>query len=164
MRIVLAVIMLSIQENILKDKQQPALPRHSSFGWLIAVLSADLAEAFDSRLKEIELNLTLWPTLFALWEEDGLTQAELANRCNTAHYTTTRQLDSLEKMELVERRPHPTSRRAHLVYLTDKGRNIEKKATDRAKECNAEFLAHLSSEEQNQMNRLVLKIIAGRKG
>ncbi|WDE08720.1 MarR family transcriptional regulator [Thalassomonas viridans] len=144
------------------NQYQPELPRHMSFGWLIAVLGADMASTLDKHLKEIGLNIGLWPTLFALWEEDGLTQSELTSRCNTAHYTTTRLLDSLEKMELVERRPHPTSRRAHLVYLTEKGRELESKAAPLAKQCNEEFLSALSSSERAQITGLVKKVIAGR--
>ncbi len=141
---------------------QPELPRHTSFGWLIAVLGADMAHALDNRLKEIGLNISLWPTLFALWEEDGLTQSELTSRCNTAHYTTTRLLDSLEKMALVERRPHPTSRRAHLVYLTEKGRELEATAVPLAKACNDEFLSGLSPAERTQIQSLIHKIIINR--
>ena len=146
----------------MKDKQHPVLPRHTSFGWLVAVLSADVANSFDARLKEIGLNIGFWPTLFALWEEDGITQSELTNRCKTAHYTTTRVLDSLEKMDLVKRHPHPTSRRAHLVYLTEKGRSLEHEATLLAMQCNEEFLSHLSPNEQNEITTLIFKIIAGR--
>ncbi|OCQ21162.1 hypothetical protein A7985_11040 [Pseudoalteromonas luteoviolacea] len=144
------------------EDQQPALPRQSSFGWLIAVLSADLAATLDERLKEIGLSLNVWPSLFALWEQDGLTQTELTNRCNTAHYTTTRLLDTLEKMQLVERRPHPNSRRAHLVYLTEKGKNIEHQATEIAKSVNAEFLGDLELNEQQQIFRLISKVISKR--
>lgn len=129
---------------------------------MIAVLSADLADTFDSYLKDIGLTLNHWPTLFALWEDDGLTQSELAARCNTAHYTTTRILDSLEKMELLERRPHPTSRRAHLVYLTDKGRNLEEEATAKAIKCNEEFLSALTANEQTQLISLVMKMLTQR--
>lgn len=53
----------------------------------------------DKHLKEIGLNIDLWPTWFALWEEDGLTQPELTSRCNTAHYTTTPLFDSLEQKD-----------------------------------------------------------------
>lgn len=145
-----------------EERDGAKLPRISSFGWLVAVLGADLADSLDSRLKEIGLNLGLWPTLFALWEEDGLTQKELAARCSTAHYTTTRVLDSLESLALVKRHPHPSSRRAHLVYLTEKGKALEETATAKAIDCNAEFMSALSSDEQVQIKKLLLKILANR--
>lgn len=147
-----------------KDKAQSTtqLPRHSSFGWLVAVLSGQMANALDEQLKEFDLNLTLWPTLFALWEEEGLTQTELAVRCQTANYTTTRVIDSLEKLELVERRKHPTSRRSYQIFLTEKGRELEKPCTELAKATNENFLSPLSEEERQQMHVLMGKMITAR--
>ncbi len=136
------------------------LPRHTSFGWLIAVLASQLESDLDSRLREIGLNIGSWPTLFALWEEDGLTQTELTNRCHTAHYTTTRTLDALEKQGLVERRPHPTSRRSHLVCLTARGKKLETSATAMAQACNEDVLSALSAKERTQLNTLILKLLA----
>ena len=135
-----------------KEAPKTKLPRHTSFGWLIAVLGGQMANGLDTRLKEIGLH-------FALWEEEGLTQTELAHRCQTAHYTTTRVLDSLEKLELVERRAHPTSRRAFQIFLTEKGRSLEVEGTSRANECNQEFLSALTPEESDELNRLVAKVI-----
>ena len=149
--------------NIIDDKHSPVLPRHLSFGWNVAVIAAGLSERLDGELRSVGLSINHWPTLFALWEQDGLTQSELTNRCNTAHYTTTRLLDSLEMLELVERRPHPTSRRSHMVYLTDKGRGLEEKAVAKAKEVNKEFLSALSQDEQKQLSEILLKIICSHK-
>ena len=141
---------------------KPKLLRHKSFGWLIAVLGADMADSFNTRLKKIGLHLGLWPTLFTLWEGDGLTQTQLSKQCNTANYTTTRVLDALESIGLVERRAHASNRKIHLVYLTKQGRQLEKQATDQAKICNAEFLSELSAQEREQMMAMVFKIVAKR--
>lgn len=141
---------------------EPKLPRHMSFGWLIAVLGADMAKSLDERLKKIGLHIGLWPTLFALWEEEGMTQVELSKRCNTANYTTTRVLDSLEAKGLVERRSHPTNKKVHLVFLTAEGRQLEAEAIAQANLCNEEFLADLSVQEREQISAIVLKILAAR--
>lgn len=135
------------------------LPRQTSFGWLIAVLGDQMAQGLDEKLKEIGLNIGLWPTLFVLWEEEGLTQTELSKRCQTAHYTTTRVLDSLEKLGLVERRAHPTSRRAYQIFLTKKGRDLELEGTRKANECNQDFLNALTPEENKQLHTLIAKVI-----
>lgn len=145
-----------------EDTKVPSLPRHTSFGWLIAVLGGQMAADFDARLQTLDLHLGLWPTLFALWEQEGLTQAELAERCQTAGYTTTRVLDALEALGLVERRKHPTSRRAYQIFLTEKGRALEIPATDQAKACNADFLTPLTDDERTQLIALVSKVVAGR--
>lgn len=143
-------------------KKGPKLPRVTSFGWLVAVLGSELAQSLDNKLRAKGLSLSLWPTLFALWEEDGLTQTELTIRCSTAHYTTTRVLDTLETKGLVERRPHPESRRAHLVYLTKEGKKIEEELTGEAIQTNEEFLAPLSADEQAHLKSLIFKIISER--
>lgn len=141
---------------------EPKLPRHRSFGWLIAALGADMAKCLDERLKKMGLHIGLWPTLFALWEKEGMTQVELAKRCDTANYTTTRVLDSLEAKGLVERRSHPTNKKVHLVYLTAEGRQLESEAVAEATFCNETFLADLSTEERGQINAIILKIMVGR--
>ena len=142
------------------DKKQPELARRDSLGWLVAVLHSQMAAELDERLKGLELNLGLWPSLFVLWEKEGLTQSELATRCQTAHYTTTRVLDTLEKKGLVERRKHPSSRRAYQIFLTDAGRALEKPAVAEANACNEAFLASLPIEQQRQLRTLLLKVIA----
>ncbi|MEX1056856.1 MAG: MarR family transcriptional regulator [Natronospirillum sp.] len=144
------------------SKKLPALPREASFGWLVAVLGIDMASSLERRLKPIGLNLTVWPTLFALWEEDGITQTELAKRCRTANYTTTRGLDALEEKGLIKRHAHPTSRRTHLVYLTDAGRSLETQGTNEAYAANEEFLSALTDAEREDIKRLIKKIIASR--
>ncbi|WP_369855687.1 MarR family winged helix-turn-helix transcriptional regulator [Candidatus Thalassolituus haligoni] len=135
------------------------LPRHNSLGWLIAVSGKQLAEDLDQRLKNIGLSIGVWPTLYALWEQEGLTQTELAERCMTAHYTTTRTLDTLEKMGLVERHPHPTSRRALQIYLTDQGKDLRHSALQQAIACNSEYLARLSHAEAHTLLQLLNKAV-----
>ncbi|MHA7817537.1 MAG: MarR family winged helix-turn-helix transcriptional regulator [Pseudohaliea sp.] len=134
------------------------LKREDSFGWLIAVLSRQLSDEFDQRLQALGLRIGLWPTLFALWEEDGVTQSVLTEKCQTAHYTTTRVLDELEKRGLVERRPHPTNRRATTVFLTKEGKALEHPAVAEAKACNARMLAGLSRQENDRLMTMLRKI------
>lgn len=145
------------KNKVEKDRKKVRQPRHKSLGWLVAVLGAEMAEALDQRLKTIGLNLAVWPTLYVLWEEDGLTQTELASRCRAAHYTTTRVLDSLAQSGLIERRPHPESRRSRLVYLTPAGQALEQAGVAEAMACNSEFLARLSEGEGAQLVKLLRK-------
>ncbi|WP_293268677.1 MarR family transcriptional regulator [Neptunomonas sp.] len=146
----------------MEGKKEAQLPRDQSFGWLVAVLGGQMASSLDEKLKKIGISLSLWPSLFALWEEEGLTQVELAARCNTANYTTTRVLDSLEALGLVERKKHPTSRRAYQIFLTDKGRELEAAGVQMATECNEDYLSALSEVERSQIHELIKKVISAR--
>ena len=137
--------------------------RMNSMGFLVAVLATEMAEDHDNSLKELGLRISLWPTLLMLWDEDGLTQSELSDRCRTANYTTTRMLDTLEKRGLIERKPHPTSRRAHLVYLTDEGKALKPKGLERAMALNEEYMSVFSEKEKDNFLKLLNKLVASRE-
>ena len=133
--------------------------REKSLGWLIAVLGHEMATALDNKLKAMDLKIVHWPTLLVLWHEDGLTQAELSARCRTAYYTTTRMLDALEQKGLIERKAHPSSRRAHQVFLTEQGKAIKEQGLGHAMDVNAKVLSPLSQAEQTNLLELLLKLV-----
>lgn len=63
--------------------------------------------------------------LVALWEAEGLTQSELAERLHRSPATITHMLQRMEKAGFVERRPDPKDQRVSRVYLTEAGRAIQ---------------------------------------
>lgn len=100
--------------------------RDTSLGWHVAVLARKMSMELDAELRKNKLNISHWPTLIMLWEREGLSQRELAEGCMTEHYTTSRTLDRLVALGLVERRDDPNSRRTSRIYLTAKGRALQK--------------------------------------
>ena len=52
--------------------------RPNSFGWLVNVVANKASKDFDVELKKYGLTIALWPTLMCLWEEEGLTQRDIA--------------------------------------------------------------------------------------
>ncbi len=81
---------------------------------------------FDNELKKQGLTIALWPTMMCLWEEEGVTQRDIAAKSKVENSTTTRTLDKLEKLGLVERRADPNSRRSFRIFLTEEGRKLRK--------------------------------------
>jgi DNA-binding MarR family transcriptional regulator len=65
--------------------------------------------------------------LASLADGDALTQRELVTRTSSDPNTLRAMLVLLERRRLIERRPHPTDRRARSVLLTRKGRNVFQK-------------------------------------
>ncbi len=133
--------------------------REQSLGWLVAVLSASMTKALDEQLRTHNLTLKVWPTLMCLWEKEGITQAELSKTARVPGYTTTRILDRLEAAGLVERQADPNSRRAHRIYLTTAGRNLQPSLTLLAQNVNATHLAPLNLAEQKTLLRLLSNIV-----
>jgi DNA-binding MarR family transcriptional regulator len=61
--------------------------------------------------------------LAALAEREAMTQRDLVARTSSDPNTLRQMLVLLERRGLIERRPHPTDRRARSVALTRKGRS-----------------------------------------
>lgn len=134
--------------------------RQSSFGWLINVVANDAAKTFDTELKKHGLTLALWPTLMCLWEEEGVTQRDIAQKSKVENSTTTRTLDKLENLGLVERQPDPNSRRAFRIYLTDEGRALKETLVPIPMAINQKLLSSLEPEERGEIIRLLQKMVA----
>ncbi|MEZ8406603.1 MarR family winged helix-turn-helix transcriptional regulator [Vibrio splendidus] len=134
--------------------------RPNSFGWLVNVVANKATKDFDTELKEHGLSIALWPTMMCLWEEEGVTQRDIAAKSKVENSTTTRTLDKLEKLELVERRADPNSRRSFRIYLTEKGKALEEQLIPVPVRVNKALMSELDAEEQQQMITLLKKMVA----
>lgn len=64
------------------------------------------------------------PVLNTLWEQEGMTQSEIATRLNRSPSTITKMVQRMEKAGFIERRDDPEDERISRVYLTDAGRDV----------------------------------------
>ena len=103
-------------------------------------------------------------TLRRSGERDGLTPTALFEAAMMSSGGMTARIDRLEKVGLVERRPHPTDRRATLVRLTDKGFALIDSIMPSHQDTAREALAGLSVDEQKALNALLARLIAGLNG
>ncbi len=92
---------------------------------------------------------------------EGLTPTALFEAAMMSSGGMTARIDRLEKAGLVERRPHPTDRRATLVRLTDKGFDLIETIMPRHEEAARDILAPLSLDEQKTLNALLARLISG---
>lgn len=97
-------------------------------------------------------------------ERDGLTPTALFEAAMMSSGGMTARIDRLEKAGLVERRPHPSDRRATLVRLTDKGFDLIDSIMPSHQDTAREALAGLSPEEQKTLNALLARLIGGLSG
>jgi DNA-binding MarR family transcriptional regulator len=72
-------------------------------------------------------------------------------------------LDRLERMDLIERRPHPDDRRAILVCLTEKGARYAMQINTIMIEANTEFLNNFSHEQSQNFRNLLKQVWEGRR-
>lgn len=81
-------------------------------------------EAFDARLKPLDLNLTQASLLAYVAEFGATTQTRLAEQMGTGRASMGSVVDGLERRGLVERHPDPDDRRVWRVDITPEGREL----------------------------------------
>lgn len=93
-----------------------------------------------------------------LWEKDGQHGAELGERLRLDSATITGLLDRLTHSELVERRPDPRDRRMNRIYITEKGRTLEKKLKKEMEDINRMILADFTQEEADMLKDMLSRL------
>ena len=96
--------------------------------------------------------------LMELWQGDGMTQTELAERLCIEPPTLTKMLGRLEKTELLEKRRDTEDKRICRIFLTEKGYSFQKPITDLWLQLEEVILANLSSEECLLFRRFMMQI------
>ena len=132
--------------------------RAESLSYLLAHLNHGLQSELDGRLKRYELDIKLWPVLFTLWQEEGLSQTELSKCCDVANYTMTRLLDQLQVLGYVTRHQEEDNRRAFQIFLTDAGKALENDMILDAAWVDEQYLQRLSLNEQQTLMQLLNKL------
>jgi len=117
-----------------------------------------LRRNFDRRAREHDLSRARWQVLWLLSREQGLKQAELAERLDVAPISLGRQLDQLEREGLVERRPDAADRRCFRIHLTDAAQPALKVLKSLAEQTRAVAMAGLSMSEVEQLQNLLSRI------
>ena len=117
-----------------------------------------LRRNFDRRAREHELSRARWQVLWLLDREQGLKQAELAERLDVAPISLARQLDKLEQEGLVERRRDAGDRRCFRIHLTSTAQPALRALKGLAEETRAEALAGLAQAEIVQLHDLLSRI------
>lgn len=92
---------------------------------------------------------------------EGLTPTALFEAAMMSSGGMTARIDRLERAGLVERRPHPTDRRATLVRLTEKGFDLIESIMPSHEETARDILTPLSLDEQKTLNALLARLISG---
>lgn len=106
----------------------------------------------------IEISAEQWSILYQLWNEEGLSQQEIANSTFRDKPSITRLLNNMEKQNLVVRIPHQVDKRTKLIYLTKKGKDLKKDAMEQADQTVKEALQGVSEEEVKVCYEVLKKV------
>lgn len=134
------------------------------FSFELHVAARLLRRNFDRRAKAHGLTRSRWQVLWHLAREEGMKQAELAERMDVAPISLARQIDKLEQESLVERRRDLNDRRCFRIYLAPAAEPALALLRQLAEETRAEALAGFSAQELETLQRLLSRLRANLSG
>jgi len=132
-----------------------------------AYLASQLAKVFGRSLLQRAIKLGFspgqFPILLELWSEDGLTQKQLLERVDIEQATMANTLSRMERDGLVERRPHPSDKRAQLIFLTAKASDMRAEAIEAAMATDSELLKDFRNFERELLLEYIRRILDNAK-
>ena len=139
------------------------------FSLLVWDVGRLLRKSVDARAGEIGLTSAQWHLLSTLARCEKLNpvlpnQASLAELLEVEPITLSRQIDRLTTAGMIERLPHPTDRRAHLLRLTQKAWPIVLQFKDIAAEVLVGAMSGVSQQEIETMIASLERIRANLTG
>ena len=141
------------------DKHSPLEPRHEdSLPFILRETHKAFVRSLEGALKREGLSSSQWYVLRTLWNEEGLTQAELSQRIRLMTPTTVTTLNQMEAMGLVKRLAHPDDKRKFKIFLTQKGKALENELLPVASEIITQAMKGLSKERLEGVAQTLLAI------
>ena len=136
-------------------------------GFLISRIKQAGGRLFDHLLAEAgidEFNGAQGRILYVLWQGDGLTISQISAQTSLANTTLTSMLDRMEKAGLIRRTPSPADRRALLIRLTDKARQLQQDYDRISQQMNAMYYAGFTEEEIRQFEGYLARVLDNLQG
>ena len=128
-------------------------------GYLLSRAAQQCRSYFDALVEPLGIHGRHFGVLAVLGEGKPMSQVEMGERLGIDRNTMVLLLDDLEGRGLVTRRRDPRDRRAHLVSLTDTGRDVLAESTALAQRTNDEVFAPLSVAERAQLHSLLSRLL-----
>ncbi|MFV0448899.1 MAG: MarR family winged helix-turn-helix transcriptional regulator [Vibrio sp.] len=121
-----------------------------SIGYLLWDVTRLVRKRYESKSSSTCLTLAQAKALSHIACRQGVKQVDLAEMLDIKPMTLVRVIDSLVEEGFVERRPDPTDRRAHLIYLLPAADEQLNKVKSVANGIWAEALSGISEQEKEQ--------------
>ncbi len=130
-------------------------------GFLMAKIRQVAGRLFERILKDygIEINSAQGRIMFALWQADGISINELAQKTQLKKSTLTSMLDRLENMGYIKRQRSKKDRRKILIKRTNKDKTLESKYVELSQEITKLFYKGFSKSEIDRFENNLAKIL-----
>jgi DNA-binding MarR family transcriptional regulator len=129
-----------------------------NFGVKLATLTKAYAGIFSNQLSDVSINRNYY-ALAVLWsKKKPINQKQLSEILEKDKVSVVRIVDHLSSHGMVERQINPVDRREQFIVLTDKGREVGKRAKQALVKTDDIMFAHFSDDERATFQRLIDQI------
>jgi MarR family transcriptional regulator for hemolysin len=130
-----------------------------SAAYLASQMAKGFARSLQQRAAKLGFSPGQFPILLELWSEDGLTQKQLLERVDIEQATMANTLSRMERDGLVERRPHPSDKRAQLIFLTSKATAMQAEAIEAAMAADTDLLKNFRQFERELLLEYIRRVL-----
>ena len=96
--------------------------------------------------------------MMLLWEKDGMTQNEIAEKLYKDKTNIARMASNLENKGFIQRVPNQEDRRSLKLYLTAKGKELGQSVIPMAEEFNQQVCKGITDDELKELRRILGKM------
>jgi DNA-binding MarR family transcriptional regulator len=137
----------------------PPMSAEQSLGYQIRYAYRIFVKALAEELGPHRVTTGQWSALRVLWQEDGLSQVELAQRMMVEKASLTAVLKAMASEGLITRVRNTDDRRKVNIFLTAAGRRLKSKIMPLIGRINKRATRRLSSAEVQQLHRLLARVM-----
>jgi DNA-binding MarR family transcriptional regulator len=127
--------------------------------WIYMMRVFDKLERLSSEdIERFDVTQAQFGVLAHLSAQEGISQQELSEKLFVTKGNVCGLIDRMEKRGLVERRFDPEDRRSNLLFLTEEGRKLARRAVPSHEQFMSEQMSALTHEEQQTLRALMRKL------
>lgn len=135
-----------------------------SLGYQIRYVYRAFVKALADELGPHEVTTSQWSAMRVLWEKDGLSQVELAQRMMVEKASLTSVLEAMADAGLITRVRNSKDRRKVNIFLTAMGRRLKDQVLPLGEAINKRAIRGLSATEVKQVRTILTKVMRNLQG
>ena len=114
-------------------------------------------KAFRDRIKNLGITTAQYTTLRCLTENNEVTQEDLTELTSSNKNNVSSMVKRLISLGLVSKKNHPQDKRKSIIYITSKGTEVYKMASEEAESLRQNVLKNCTSVEESQLVEILQK-------
>ena len=129
----------------------------NSFGLLLRYSYRSLYRSMSRMLEPYDISMGQWFLLRVLWEEDGISQSELAQRAGILKSAAVALIRELEEKTWIRRSKDSSDGRKMIVFVTKEGQKARDQFFSFGNELNEKALKGITKEEFDLVKKVLKK-------